>query len=267
MRWQRPTRGVIVCHNGPLTGTERSWVALLCCPPGSALAGLTALAFDGFEGFDTRSERRQVVLPEGALRPSSQLVTPYWSTELSARDIHPVKRPRRTRKQRSLVDEAAWSTAPRRSRALILAGVQQGLARPADLRDALLRRGPCRHRALIKESILDAEGGKHSLPERDFDQVVRHAGLPRPARQRVLVRQDGRYFLDAGWDDLDAAVEIHGIPHLSVLQWDQDLFRANEIAIMGPRLLAFTSYAVRHEPAVVANQLVRLLRRQGWRGG
>jgi len=145
--------------------------------------------------------------------------------------------------------------------------VQQGLARPADLRDALSRRGPCRQRALINESILDAEGGKQSLPERDFDVILRRFGLPMPTRQRVLARPDGRYYLDVGWERLDAAVEIHGIPHLSVLQWDQDLFRANEIAIMGPRLLAFSSYAVRHEPDLVGDQTVRLLRRKGWGGG
>lgn len=265
-RWQRPTRGVIVLHNGPLSDGQLAWAALLCCPEGAALAGLTALTIDGLEGFELRGLKRQVVLPEGAVRPSSALVAPYWSTELSARDIHPLKRPRRTRPQRSLVDEAAWSTAPRRSRALILAGVQQGLARPADVRDALSRRGPCRHRALIKESILDAEGGKHSLPERDFDGVLRRFGVPAPTRQRVLSRPDGRFFLDACWDEFDSAVEIHGIPHLSVLHWDKDLFRANEIAIMGPRLLAFTSYAVRHEPEIVGEQLVRLLGRQGWRG-
>lgn len=254
-------------HNGPLTNAQLAWAALLCCPEGSALAGLSALLIDGLDGFELRGTKRQVVLPEGAARPSTALVTPYWSTELSALDIHPVKQPRRTRPQRRLVDEAAWSTIPRRSRAFILAGVQQGLARPADLHDALARRGPCRHRALIRESILDAEGGKHSLPERDFGVVLRRRGIPAPTHQRVLARPDGRYFLDASWETLDAAVEIHGIPHLSVLQWDKDLFRANEIVIIGPRLLAFSSYAVRHEPDVVASQAARLLRRQGWQGG
>lgn len=79
------------------------------------------------------------------------------------------------------------------------------------------------------------------MPGRDFDAVRRRFALPTPTRQRVLTRPDGRYYLDVCWDRLDAAVEIHGIPHLSVLQWDQDLFRANEIAIIGPRLRAFSS--------------------------
>lgn len=50
-RWQRPVRGVVVLHNGPLTDAQCRWVALLASAPGSALAGLTALTVDGFEGF------------------------------------------------------------------------------------------------------------------------------------------------------------------------------------------------------------------------
>lgn len=75
-RWQRPTRGVIVLHNGPLTDMQLARTALLCCPAGSALAGLSALTIDGLEGFEARTGRRQVALPEGATRPSSPLVVP-----------------------------------------------------------------------------------------------------------------------------------------------------------------------------------------------
>jgi hypothetical protein len=253
-------------HNGPMTQTQRAWVALLACAEGSALAGSSALAIDGFDGFESHRSTVQVVLPEGAPRPSYPMVVPHWSTIMTSQDIHPLKTPRRTRPQRSLVDEAAWSVVPRRCRAVILTGVQQGLSRPSDLRDALSRRGPCRHRALIKESILDADGGIHSLPERDFEMVRRRFGLPAPSRQQVVQRVDGRFLLDAGWDEFGVGVEVHGIPHLAVLQWDRDLFRANEIAIIGPRLLSFSSYAVRHEGDLVGDQITRLMRRQGWRG-
>lgn len=265
-RWQRPVRGVLVLHNGPLTSSQQAWCAVLSCQEGSALGGLTALTIDGFTGFLPRTTKHQVVLPEGASRPSNRLVQPHWSTKLGAADVHPTKKPRRTRPQRSLVDEASWSREPRRARAVVLAGVQQGLARPNALWEALSRRGPCRHRALIRESILDAGGGVHSLPERDFELLRRQAGLPQPSRQHPVCRQGGSYFLDVGWDEFDAGVEVHGIPHLDVLQWDRDLFRANEIAVVGPRLLAFSSYAVRHEPDMVARQVERLLRRGGWTG-
>ena len=66
---------------------------------------------------------------------------------------------------------------------------------------------------------------------------------PAPTRQSPRQRSDGRYYLDVEWRGFGAACEIHGIPHLAVMQWESDLERANEITIAGPRLLVFSSYA------------------------
>jgi len=257
---------VAVLHNGPLTDVQRVWVALLSCAPGSALGGLTALIQDGLEGFAPPS-KPQVVLPEGAARPVRYVdVAPHWSTRLDDRDVHPTKTPRRTRSQRSIVDEASWSDNPRRARSVVLASVQQRVARPSGLRDALARRGPCRHRALIVSSIVDAIGGIQSLPARVFDDIMSRYHLPRPSRQQPVRRTDGRYFLDVGWDAYDAGCEIHGIPHLEVIRWDADLRRLNDIVVSGPRLLVFSSHAIRYEQHDVAEQVTALLRRGGRSG-
>jgi len=263
-RWQRPVRAVVVTHNGPLTSAQRHLTALRGCAPGGALAGLTALAIDGFTGFE--AQEVYVVLPSGARRPPEPWVIPHWSTMLDQRDVHPDRAPRRTRPARSLVDAASWQRYPRRARAIVLAGVQQRLTSTRHLRDALSRRGPCRHRRLITESILDAAGGIQSLPERDVEQIRRRFHLPTPSRQSPVRRPDGRYFLDLEWQQYDVGAEIHGIPHLQVVQWESDLERANEIVIEGPRLLIFSSYATRHESDRVGHQLARLLRRGGWTG-
>ena len=42
--------------------------------------------------------------------------------------------------------------------------------------------------------------------------------------------------------------------------------RQNEVAILGPRLLVFTSFAIRHRGDVVVDQLARMLRSAGWTG-
>jgi hypothetical protein len=253
-------------HSGPLGEDEIHRIALSGCAPGAALGGLTALKYDGFAGIET--EDVHVVLPEGASRLTRNSVVPHWSTMLSDADVHPLRVPRRTRPQRSLVDAASWTpwSAERRARAIVLAGVQQGLARPRDLRDALSRRGPCRHRALIVESILDSRGGIQSIPELDFEMIRRRLGVPEPSRQSIRRRKDGKCYLDVDWPDYDTACEIHGIPHIRVTQWESDLDRANEITIAGPRLLIFSSYAVRRHQKRVGSQLVRMLRRGGWRG-
>ena len=243
---------------------SRAWVGLLACTSRSALGGRSALAFDGFEGFTERGVT--VVLPPGATRPTLQGVEPRFSAMLDERDVHPLHRPRRTRVARSLVDFASWQTFERRERAIVLSGVQQRITSTRHLRESLTRRGPCRHRALIIESILDAAGGVQSLPERDFDRIRVRRGLPEPSRQAIVRRPDGSYYLDATWHAYDTACEIHGVPHMLVPQWDADLLRSNEVTILGPRLLAFSSYAIRREQEVVGDQLERALRRGGWVG-
>lgn len=171
----------------------------------------------------------------------------------------------RYRLARSILDEASQRIAERRSRALVLAAVQQRRTRTAALWDALSRRGRCRNRAIIVESIRDAEGGIESLPEREFDLLRRRLHLPEPNRQRAIQRGDGRYFLDNDWPEFGVRTEIHGIPHSEVGQWDDDLLRQNDISISGG-LLIFSSYAIRHLQTRVGSQLVSMFRRGGWPG-
>lgn len=261
--WQNPYRGVYVTHNGRLTADERDVVALHASAPGSVLGGLSALRHDGFTG--RAADRPVIVQPIGASRPAYDDVTLHWSSMLDDRDVHPSRTPRRTRPARSLVDAASWIPTDVAAREIVIAGVQQGLVRTADLRDALSRRGTCRRRALIVQSILDAAGGIQSLPERDFDDARRSARLPQPTRQARRRGPDGRFYLDVEWGAFDVAVEIHGIPHLAVPQWENDLSRANELVIGGVHLLTFSSFAVRHQSARVMNQVERLLRARGWR--
>ncbi|HLR83577.1 MAG TPA: hypothetical protein VK059_01435 [Nocardioidaceae bacterium] len=266
-RWSRPARGVVLLQNGSPSRAERRWIALLACARGSVLGGLTALRCDGFTGLQSYDERPRVVQPMGATRPAYDDVEVHWSEYLDERDVHPLRLPRRHRAARAAVDEASWTPQSRekRARAVILAVSQQGLALPRHFREVLERRGRCRNRALIVESVLDVAGGIQSLPERDFDRLRLEIGLPEPSRQ-VPVKRDGRYYLDVEWPEYETACEIHGIPHMQIVQWESDLSRINEITIDGPRVLVFSSYAVRRLRSRVSDQLVRMLRRGGWRG-
>lgn len=101
-RWQRVARGVLVTHNGSLSDAERDLVALAAAPPGSALAGLTALRLDGFDSPETTT--RFVVMPPGSRTHQIAGVVAHWSSELSDLDVHPHRRPTRTRPARSVVD-------------------------------------------------------------------------------------------------------------------------------------------------------------------
>lgn len=262
-RWQSPRRGVVVTHSGPLSRDEIELVALHTCAPGSALGGLSALRHDDLQGFEP--EQPFIVLPEGADRPARIQFVTHWSTDLGPDDVHPLREPRRTRPARSLVDAASWSGADRHARTIVIAGMQQGLVDERLMHQALDRRGTCHRRALIRESILDAAGGIHSLPERDFDEIRLRAGLPAPTRQRKVQGPDGHFYLDVSWDDLRLAVEVHGAQHQQIGQWDADLTRGNEVVIDGRRLMIFSSYSIRHQQAVVGDQLLRMFGTLGWR--
>jgi hypothetical protein len=261
--WQRPCRGVVVLHNAPLRPHERDLVALHSSRTGSALSGATALRYDGL---DARDGRHHVTLPAGAKPPSWSDASAHYSHELSTLDVHPGRSPRRTRPARSVLDAAAWHESERYARWLVISALQSGLVSTRVLREALTRRGHCRHRAVIVQSILDAAGGIQSVPERDVATIWRATGLPAPTRQHPVRGRDGRYRLDVWCDALGFGVEVHGIPHLAVEHWDQDLERANEIVISGRSGLTFSSYAIRNHATTVMDQLDRMARAHGWEG-
>lgn len=264
--WQRPVRGVVVRHNGTLTAAERRLVALAACAPGSALGGATALELDGLTGLTSSSTF--VVLPEGARRPRElpDGTVTHWSTLVEDLDVHPLRRPRRTRPERSLLDLATWAATDRQARWAVLAAFQQGLVNETTMLRACDRRGTVGRSGLVRESVHDAVGGIQSLPERDLDLLLLVAGLPRPTRQRAVEGPGRRYHLDLDWETFGVAAEVHGLPHHDVGRWSQDLHRSNEVVIAGPRLLVFTSYAIRHQQPVVLDQLARALRAGGWTG-
>lgn len=262
--WRRLARDVFVGHNGPLTSDQQLWAVIKAAPPGSALSGPTALALADLRGFP--AEAVYVTVPCGTSMPEVTGVATvvHYSRFLDAADVHPVRRPRRTRPARSALDAAAWYDSDDRARAVLLASVQQRLLTPQLLAEALPRRGPCLRHALIIETICDAAGGIASVPEREFDAICRQRNLPSPTRQRVVRRDQGRYYLDAEWEGYALAAEIDGMPHMDVLSWDADLDRMNEIAIDGRTILRFTSFSVRHRPAAVGDTLTRALVARGW---
>lgn len=131
--------------------------------------------------------------------------------------------------------------------------------------EALATRGPIAGTGLIRESILDADGGIHSVPEHDFTRIVVRWRLPRPTRQAVVRRRNGRYYLDARFDPWGVAAEVDGARHRDVQQSEADDDRQNELVIAGQGLLRFSSYRVRHEPDQVGAVLQRALLAAGWR--
>jgi Protein of unknown function (DUF559) len=263
-RWQQPCRGVVVTRSGPLSQDELRWVVVFAAGTGAVLGGLTAAGLDGLTGFD--DERIHVVVPEPhkvqAKLPGPAVV--HRSRLLGPADVHPVRRPPRTRTPRSILDAAAWMRTENGTRAVLAAGVQQRLVRTGDLAASLARRGAVPKRALIRSTIADIAGGAQALSELDFCRLTRRFGLPEPTRQMFRRDERGRVrWLDACWEDARVVVEVDGLWHMDASAWWADMQRDNELTLSGYRVLRFPAFAVRDHPEVVAAQIADALRQAG----
>jgi hypothetical protein len=258
-RWQRPCRGVVVTHSGPLADEQILWAAVLAAGPGAVLAGLTAARLDGLTGFGDR--RIHVLVPEERRVRSAGLgMTVHRSTLLRPDDVHPVRLPPRTRLARSVVDAAAWAGTDNRARAVLAAGVQQRLVRVSDLWPAVEHRPNLHRHALIRATLADISGGAEALSELDFCRLTRRYRLPEPDRQVIRCDQEGRRrWLDAIWRQARLVAEVDGLWHMDPATWWADMSRDNELTISGHRVLRFPAFAVRDHPELVAGQIAAVL--------
>lgn len=254
-RWQRPARGVVVRHSGPLTRDDTLWCELLLQAPGAALAGLSAASLDGLRGFATPAVF--VLAPRGVrIRPRDGVVV-RSSLHLGNADIHPVRLPRRTRLPRSVVDAASWAGTELKTQAIIAASVQQGLVSPRSLDSVVQVLVKVHRRRLIVETIRDVAGGSLSEYELLFLKMCRRFNLPTPARQRRRKDAAGRWrYLDVDFDDYQLVAEIDGQQHMEALAWWEDMERNNDVVVEdGKTLLRFAGFALRRQPSHVAGVL------------
>lgn len=263
-RWQRPCRGVVVTHSGPLSSDELAWVAVIGSGPGAAVAGLTAAGLDGLRGFD--DGKVHIVVPASRVvrtqLPGGTVV--HRSRSLRPGDVHPARQPPRTRTARSVLDAASWMRTANGTRAVLAAGVQQRLVRAGDLAAELARRRGGPRQALIRATIADITDGAHALSELDFCRLTRRYGLPEPSRQVLRQDSDGRVrWLDAYWEQARVVAEIDGLWHMDAAAWWADMRRDNDLTISGCLVLRFPAFALREEPDVVVAQIADALRRRG----
>lgn len=272
--WRSLGPRVVVLHRGQLTRTQQWWVGVLHATldtpsTRAALCGRTAAEAGGLTGFETATIH--VAVDHGRevddLVNGNVAVQVHQTRHLTDADVQPARTPLRLRLPRAVV-EAASDVAVRRpdaARAILAASVQQGLVRPESLRRFAVSRRTLPGRRLVLESIDDAAGGAHSLPEQQFLRGVRRAGLPEPRRQRVLQRPDGRWYLDNDFADFLVTVEVNGLQHNEQLHRDKDDFRRAVLQIGGRIVVDLSSFAVRHQIARCMLLTAEALQAHGYR--
>ena len=170
-RWQRPCRGVLVTHSGPVSDEEALWIAVLAAGAQAVLGGLTAARLDGLSGFETQAVHLMVPACCRVRTPVPGVVV-HRSRVLGADDVHPLRRPLRTRIARSLLDAAAWARSDDAARSVLAAGVQQRLTRADHLAMVLARFPTIRRHALLASTLSDIAGGAEALSELDFARLA-----------------------------------------------------------------------------------------------
>jgi hypothetical protein len=258
-RWQRPAKGVVVAHSGPLSPDEHLTCELLVQAPGAALAGLTAAHLDGLKNFATdQTDQTFVTIAASSTPRERPNVVVKRSRSFTEADVHPARTPRRTRIARSVIDAASWMKHDLRAQAVIAASVQQKLVTPQALQAEVDRHLTLPKRALIVETLRDVAGGSLSEYETLFMRMCRRFRLPIPTRQRKRQDSSGKWrYLDADFDDFNLVAEIDGQHHTEVLNWWLDMERQNDIVVHDDKaVLRFAGFALRRHPERVAHVLL-----------
>jgi hypothetical protein len=169
---------------------------------------------------------------------------------------------------RTILDLARARVPRVRLEAAIDSAVRLGLTSPAVL---VRRLGELRGRGRWGAPVLDGllvDTGGHSMLERRFLELVREAGLPRPATQ-VIHRRDGRTFarVDFLFEPFDVVIEVSGRRgHSAPVERARDAQRRNELQDVGRKVFEYTWADVTERPAYVRSTLTTRLQQAGWRG-
>ena len=125
-------------------------------------------------------------------------------------------------------------------------------------------RGSGRWGCRLIDRLVEDSGG-HSMLERRFLELVRHARLPRP-RTQVVHRRGGRHVarVDFLFDEVGVVVEVSGrLGHSSPRERARDAQRRNELQELGRKVYEYTWEDVTEQAAMVRRTLTRRLRDAG----
>jgi hypothetical protein len=258
--WQKVTARTFLDAAGPPTMAQLRVAGLLEAGPDAALTGCGALVEAGWTGDDAgfvdvvvaRDHRSRRVRHPGWLRIHSTVEVPRRGGD-----------PARAGAARAAIDAAVWARTPRELMFILTSTAQQRLTTAEQMRTELRARRRVAGARQIAE-VLDAiELGVTSTNEMDFRRACRDYGLPAPRMQVRRVAGGRRRRIDAEFrtrSGRTVMVEVDGVAHMGVGQWQDDLIRQNELVTdTDARVLRISGWQVRHEPDGFFPLLARVL--------
>ena len=261
-RWQRVAPAVVCITTGALTDNQRLWLGVLHGGSGALIAGVHALAAAGLKNW-TR-DTIAVLVPYANDVPDR---LDGYRFIRSRRDLVAFKAAGCSGAPRCRVEAAALLFASRErsertAQGILAAVVQQRLTTAPALLSCLATLTPLRRAALFRASLTEIAGGAQSVAELDVKRLCKRFGLVLPHRQVKRRDADGRLrYTDCEWRLSDGRVvvlEVDGLFHMDVGQWEDDLARQRALSGTGRIIIRCTSRELRDEPERLAADLRRL---------
>lgn len=261
-RWQRTGRQTLVVHSGPLDVDARRWIAVLEVGTRAALDGVTALQHAGCGLLN--DEEIHVIVPKGSTPQHPPGVRVHESRRYDESSLL-TNGIRRVRPAVAAVHAALWARSDRQATYFLVLVVQQALARPIDVHDAVAAVRRHKRRRLLSTVVTDLAGGVRSLGELDVAGDFRRRGLPEPERQVLRRRPSGTEYLDCVLSAYGVTLEIDGAGHDEALQRLSDLLRDLRSAADGQITVRIPLVAYRLDRERVLDAVAELLISRGWR--
>lgn len=264
-RWRAVLPGVAITHSGEPTERQRAWAGLLHAGRGAALTGDIGLVLRGFKGLTDPGVDVAVPWPRNVVNQRM-----LGGRELKVhgvrgldRWVQPLPEPTTLSVAACVLHAVAWCPTDKAAEWRVAAAVQQRLTTPALIRDCLRQMQRLPRRALLREVLDDVELGAHAGSELEFLRFCDRFDLPRPDDLQVLVRADGKKYLDARYRRQRVGVELDGAHHRLVAHWEADALRSLQLAVArhgtGETLIRLTKGNLRHDGDQVARLLRQLL--------
>jgi len=264
-RWRRVLPAVYATHTGPLTRLGELWAAVLTCGDGAVLSHESAGEVDGL--VESRPGGLvHVTLPVSRRVNDRDGIRVHYLHRLpEAR--HPSRLPPRLRIEDTVLGLTDASETGREAMAWLLRACQRRLTTPEHLLAAMEVRKKMRWREALEGAAADALLGVQSLLEHRYIHRVEAAhGLPRGERQQRGELDGGRVWRDVRYRRFRTLAELDGrLGHEGAGRF-RDMRRDNAATVEGIDTLRFGWLDVSDTGCEAAQQLVCVLRRNGWAG-
>ncbi|MEV0704319.1 hypothetical protein AB0I53_41270 [Saccharopolyspora sp. NPDC050389] len=267
-RWQRVVPDVYAVFTGPLPRSSLISAALRYGGPWAVLSHRTAAEEWGMLPV-TEDAPVHITVP---YKHSAVSQPPFVHMHRSRAFQHIIapSDPPRTNREDTVIDLAAAEPTADQARDLVVQLVGANQIALWRVHDQVENRPPYRHRKAVKQALELLAGGAVSVLEAEYLRRVEQAhGLPTARRQSPFVVDDIVLWEDVVYDDSGAPLtvrldgrEFHTTKRIAF----RDRRRDNAAELAGRARLVYGWHDVRKNPCAVAQEVLAVLRREGWSG-